>query len=274
MHAMRFIHISDTHVATDPQFTHYGHAPLASLAALVDALNSLAFPADFVLHTGDVVEDRSEAAYRLALGELSRLRYPVHYLAGNHDDAGLLQRVLLNRSQPESRLDYRFEANGVEVAAFDSRGPNDPEGTLTDGQLEALRALCAAAGPPLVIAIHHPPVPLDAIWLDRGWPVDRGRTPTMLLDRGREFVQAVAPARERLRGVFFGHVHRAFQVMHRGVLYASAPSAFGQLLSWPDQERPEPSPAEPAGFAVVTITQEQTVVRQHMLEQPVPRVSA
>lgn len=271
---MRFIHVSDTHVAADPTFTHYGHAPLAGLAALVDALNSLEFTVDFVLHTGDVVEDRSEPAYRLALGELSRLRYPVHYLAGNHDDAGLLQRVLLNRSRPADRFDYRFETGGVEVAVFDSRGPNDPEGTLTDGQLAALRAWCVPQGPPLVIAIHHPPLPLDTIWLDRGWPLDRGRTPTMLLDRGRQFVQALAPARERLRGVFFGHVHRSFQVMHRGILYASAPSAFAQLLSWPDQERPAPSPGEPAGFSVVTITPEQTVIRQHTLEASGPRGSA
>jgi 3',5'-cyclic-AMP phosphodiesterase len=271
---MRFIHITDTHVAADRQFTHYGHAPLANLAALVDTLNSLALTVDFVLHTGDVVEDKSELAYRLARSELSRLAYPVRYLAGNHDDAALLQRVLLDRTQPEERLDYRFEAGGVEVAVFDSRGPNDPEGTLTDGQLAALRALCTPSGPPLVIAIHHPPVPLDTIWLDRGWAVERGRTRSMLLDRRQEFVQSVAPARERLRGVFFGHVHRAFQVVHRGILYASAPSAFGQLLSWPDQEQPEPSPGEPAGFSVVTITPEQTVIRQHVLERPGPRASS
>lgn len=265
---MRFIHFSDTHVAADPGFSNYGHRPLACLAALVDAVNALPFPVDFVLHSGDVVEDRSEQAYRLAATELSRLRFPVRYLAGNHDDAELIQRVLLGRTTTVARLDDRFQAGGVEVALFDSRGPRDPEGTLDDPQLAALKALCRPQGPPLVIAIHHPPLPLDTPWLDRGWTEDGGRTPTMLLGRGREFLEAVAPARDRLRGVFFGHVHRSFQVVHNGILYASAPSAFAQLLSWPTQEVPEPASDEPAGFSVVTVTAEQTTVRQHALPRP------
>ena len=264
---MRFIHISDTHIAASPGFSNYGHAPLASLTALVDALNALTFNVDFVLHTGDVVEDRSEAAYRLAAVELSRLRFPVRYLAGNHDDADVLQRVLLGRSVTVPRLDDRFQVDGMEVVLLDSRGPRDPEGDLSDQQLAALGSTCARSqGPPLVIAIHHPPVALDTPWLDLGW--DSGRIPTMLLGRAREFQKVVAPARGRLRGVFFGHVHRAFQVIRDGVLYASASSGFGQLQTWPDQAQPQPAPWEPAGFNVVTITADQTTVREHALPRP------
>jgi len=262
---MRFVHVSDTHVASDPAFSNYGHRPLDSLAALVDAVNALAFPVDFVLHTGDVVEDGSEKAYRQAAAELSRLRFPVHYLAGNHDDADLLQRVLLDRPAPLARLDHSFREGGVEFLLLDSRGPRDPEGTLLEEQLAALRRKCAPEGPPLVIAIHHPPVPLDTPWLDRGWEDAAGRAPSMLLDRGREFRDAVAPARARLRGVFFGHVHRSFQVLEQGVLYASAPSAFAQLLAWPSQDHPQAAESEPAGFSVVTVTDTGTTIRQHAL---------
>ncbi len=267
---MRFVHVSDTHVAADPAFAHYGHAPLADLAALVDAVNALTFPVDFVLHSGDVVEDRSEEAYRRAREELCRLRFPVRYLAGNHDDADVLQRVLLGRSAVLPRMDDELEAGGIRVALLDSRGPRDPEGTLTDGQLGALEALCSPQGPPLVIALHHPPVPLDTHWLDVGWTHGDGRQSNMLLDRGKEFARAIAPARERIRGVFFGHVHRAFHVLKDGILYASAPSAFGQLLTWPDQRQPQPAPWEPGGFSVVTVTPGQTTIRQHALPRPAP----
>jgi len=262
---MRFVHVSDTHIAADPAFSNYGHRPLDGLAALVDAVNALSFPVDFVLHTGDVVEDGTEAAYRLAAAELSRLRLPVRYLAGNHDRGDFLQRVLLGRSRPVARLDDSFRAGGIDFLLLDSRGPHDPEGTLHEEQLAALKGRCAPEGPPLVIAIHHPPVPLDTPWLDQGWERASGRTRTMLLDRGREFREAVQPARARLRGVFFGHVHRAFQVVENGVLYASAPSAFAQLLAWPSQDHPEAAESEPAGFSVVTVTDTGTTIRQHAL---------
>ncbi len=146
---MRFIHVTDSHIAPDPAFTNYGHAPHANLVAVVDAINALPFPVDFVLHSGDVVQDRSEAAYRLAGSVLSRLRLPVRYVAGNHDDADILQRVLLGRSSSGPRFDSVSDIAGVLLAVFDSRGPNDPSGTLTDAQLADLHGSAHRTGLPL-----------------------------------------------------------------------------------------------------------------------------
>jgi hypothetical protein len=84
----------------------------------------------------------------------------------------------------------------------------------------------------------------------------------MLIDNGAAFMEAIRPARARIRGVFFGHIHRAYQVMHDGILLSSAPSGFAQLQSWPEQDRPMPAPWEPAGLCVVTITERGTIVRQ------------
>jgi len=265
---VRFVHMTDSHIAADQGYTSYGHAPYTNLLAMVDAINALPFTVDFVLHNGDVVQDHSEAAYRLAGSVLSRLRPPVYYVAGNHDDAELLQRVLVGSTTPKPRFDYVVEVAGIQLAVLDTRGPKNPAGTLTDDQLAGLRRTCVPHGPPLVIAIHHPPLPLDSTWLDEGWTMNGRTYPNMLLDRGEEFQDALAPARERLRGVFFGHVHRAYHVMHKGVLYASAPSSFGQLLTWPGLGSPDPAPAEPAGFAVVTITPDRTIIRQHALPRP------
>ena len=266
--SMRFIHITDTHISPEPDFEHYGHRTLANLEVVVDAINALTFPFDFVLHSGDVVEDRSEAGYQAAKRSLRRLRAPVYYVAGNHDDADLLCRVLTGRSAAGGRLDYAWMVNGVQVAVFDTRGVHDPSGTLTGQQLSAVRALCTPDGPPLVICLHHPPLPLDSPWLDQGWVVPQGVAPTMLLEEGPQFLGAIRPARQRIRGVFFGHVHRAYQVVKDGVLFSSAPSVFGQLLTWPDQKDPVPAPHEPGGFCVVTVTAGETIVRQHAVARP------
>ena len=265
---MRFVHITDTHIDSAPDFINYGHSPRANLEALVAAINKLPFRVDFVLHTGDVVEDRSEDAYRIAKPIFEKLEPPIFYAAGNHDDATHLQRVLLGDEPTGDRFDYQFQVDGVQFVVLDTRGPNDPTGTLSDAQLDWLRALCTPDGAPLVIAMHHPPTSLDSPWLDTGWASPTRAFPNMLLDRGPEFMAALAPARARLRGVFFGHVHRPYQVIQDGILLCSAPSSFAQLLTWPTQRVPEPSPAEPGGFSLVTITREQTTLRQHYLPRP------
>jgi 3',5'-cyclic-AMP phosphodiesterase len=114
-----------------------------------------------------------------------------------------------------------------------------------------------------VIAVHHQPVLLDAEWLDERWDDEH----SMALDCGEEFRAAIAPARDRIRGVFFGHVHRGFQVFQDGMLYCSAPSAYNQYHSWPGMMKPIASDELP-GFGVVTVTNEHTIVRQYVFARP------
>ncbi len=259
---LRFIHISDSHIST-PSFTNYGHASYPSLEAVVKAINALSFEVDFVLHTGDVVQDGAPEEYALAKTLLQQLRFPIHYVNGNHDDSDLLQRELVGLKAPQQRYDYTFSMRGVQFAVFDSADRRSHTGNLTDQQLDALRSLCTPTGAPLILVLHHPPLPLDAPWIDRGWSVP-GRPPfgTMLLENWQAFQAAIAPARQRLRGVFFGHIHHAHQVWHRGILHCAAPSTFGQLASHPEQHTPQPTPEQPPAFNVVSLDEEQVIVRQ------------
>src|SRR5262245_34447647 len=122
---LRFIHISDTHISYDPTYSANDapHTSFAGAQALVREINALPFTPDFILHTGDVVYDPDEAAYPSAHALLSTLRAPVYYLAGNHDDADALQRIMLGATDPKSPFDYEFEVNGVQVVCLDSNRP-------------------------------------------------------------------------------------------------------------------------------------------------------
>ncbi|MBA3883759.1 MAG: metallophosphoesterase [Chthoniobacterales bacterium] len=82
---VRFLHIPDSHIGSDPTFETCGHNPLRELRELVRVINALPFPFDFVLHTGDVVDESSEISYRFAASVLANLRAPIHYLPGNND---------------------------------------------------------------------------------------------------------------------------------------------------------------------------------------------
>ncbi|MEP7289125.1 MAG: metallophosphoesterase [Chloroflexota bacterium] len=255
---MRFVHITDTHIGPTPQYRVQGQLALPTLEALVRTINDLPFEPDFILHTGDIADDGSEAAYALARPVLQQLKAPIFYLLGNHDRPKPMQQVLLSKSTVAQRYDYYVKLNGFGLAVFDSRGPTDPAGTLTANQLNALRDLCQPSGPPLIIALHHQPVALDVEWLDNGWGESR-----MQLDCAEEFLKAIAPARDRIRGVFFGHVHRSCQVIRDGILFSTPPSSCAQILAWPTQHTPIPSPDELPGFNVVTVLPDQTIIRQH-----------
>ncbi|MBA3559542.1 MAG: metallophosphoesterase [Gemmatimonadaceae bacterium] len=256
---VRFLHISDSHIGPDPAFQTCGHNPLRELSELVRVINALPFPFDFVLHTGDVADESSEVSYKLAASVLANLKAPIHYVPGNHDCSVGMQRTLLASKEPLGRIDQFFAVGGVQFLLLDSRGAIQPGGELTQSQLEWLAAFCTADGPPLVIALHHPPITLDVPWLDS----DTAMTVPMLLSNRGAFVDTIMPARSRLRGVFFGHVHRAFQVVESGILFSSAPSIVGQLKTWPELTEPVLAAEEAPGYCLVTIDEQRTIVQQY-----------
>ena len=284
---MRFIHITDTHIGPSPAFRLYGRDPFANLVQLVDRIVDIPFDYDFVIHTGDVTDDGSADSYRLFKSQIDRLRKPVRYVIGNHDQLQPMRDVLfplrdvlfpprdvlfplrdssLNESiGPSARLDYTFDHAGIDFTVLDTRGPTDPGGHLDDEQLARLSEQCnAKSSRPLVLFIHHQPVPLDTPWLDLGgksWTPGR----FMRMDNGEAFLRAISPAgpsgTNRLRGVFLGHVHTPFHITRDGISFTTAPSSFAQLTTDPNHDDVIPTPDVPVGFNIVTIEGPQTLVR-------------
>jgi 3',5'-cyclic-AMP phosphodiesterase len=253
---LRFVHISDTHIGADPEYGrhHSTHSTQEGARALVHQLNNLPFEPDFILHTGDVAYDPDPSAYDVAREILSQIRYPVYYLAGNHDYPAQLQTIMLNRQEILPSLYYTFEVNGVQIICLDSNGPAEPpRGFVIEEQLAWLEMLCAADDSrPLIVAVHHNLLPVGIPWLDE----------YMRTLNGEAVHRALLPARNRLRGVFFGHVHQNLDMYRDGILYASTLSSWVQFQAWPDQiETIKDTNADP-GFSVVTLTRDQTYIRR------------
>jgi len=255
---LRFIHISDTHISANPD---YGRGSWQSprstregAEALVRQLNNLPFEPDFILHTGDVAYDPDPSAYDVARDILGKLRYPVYYVAGNHDYPSELQRIMLNREELLPSFYYTFEINGVQFVCLDSNGPAEPpRGFVTEEQLTWLESICRADDSrPLIVAIHHHILPVGIPWLD-----DFMRT-----TNGEEVHRALFPARDRLRGVFFGHIHQNVDMYRDGILYASTLSSWVQFHAWPGQTETIADIDADPGFSLVTLTRDQTYIRR------------
>lgn len=253
---LRFVHITDTHISADPHYNSAGarHTPLMGAKALVHELNRLPFTPDFVLHTGDVAADPDESHYNTAKEILSEIKYPVYYVPGNHDHAEPLQRFLLG-VEPKATFDYEFEVNGVQVICTDSNRPAPLyRGKVSDQQLRWLEGLCAAPDDrPLIVALHHPVLPMGSPAWD---------TQMNLID-GEAFHRALLPARDRLRGVFSGHVHQNTDIVRDGIPYFTGLSSWYQIENYPDQTELVRETFSEPGFSVVLVTREQLYMRRH-----------
>lgn len=260
-----FVHISDTHLGPTAEYAIRGHQALTCARRMVEIINTLPQRPDFVIHTGDVVTDPSPQAYRLAAETFAELTVPIYYVCGNHDTQHDIRRYLPmgqynNASNEPAFLSYTFDVKGYHFLVLDACGPAEiePQGLLADSQLELLAHEASEDGPPLVVYVHFPVHPLNSIWMDQN----------MLIQNGQELHQTLLPARNRLRGVFHGHVHQHMQTTRDGIIYSSVASVVTQLGAWPGDLTTYYDNDHPPGYAFVHLLPNQTIIHQHTFVRP------
>lgn len=260
-----FVQISDTHFGPTPDYTRHGHASYPCAERAVEIINSLPVRPDFVIHTGDVTTNPDVDAYKLAARVFDGLHVPIYYVTGNHDTTRDIHRYLpmgpkkLLTNDPDL-MSYAFEVKGYRFLVVDARGPDeiDPHGLLSDAQLKIVRQEAAAAGPPLVIFMHYPALPLNSTWMDA----------YMLTINGEKLHEALLPARERLRAVFYGHVHQNMQTIRDGIVYVAVGSTFAQFTAWPTDVTVGYDTMHDPAFNFVHLLPEQTIIHQHTFPRP------
>jgi 3',5'-cyclic-AMP phosphodiesterase len=193
--------LSDPHVRVGPD----DEGSAAALAAAVEAVERLEPPADAVIVTGDIANDRRPREYERATELLAPLTAPVHVLPGNHDDRAALRGRFAVPGAPGDRYEYAMRCGDLRVVACDTTLPGRDEGCYDAERRAWLREqLAAEPATPTLVAMHHPPLDtgiatLDAIGLPRA---DRDALAELM--SGFAHVQRVAA----------GHVHRgAFDVL-------------------------------------------------------------
>ncbi|MDX1415275.1 MAG: metallophosphoesterase [Candidatus Promineifilaceae bacterium] len=260
-----FVHFSDTHIGPSPGFSSHGRLALPYAQRLIDVVNGLPSKPDFVMHTGDIVNDPHPESYALAAEVLSKFHAPIYYVNGNHDRRNDIRKYLemgpmewLGENPDD--FTYVFELKGFRFLVIDARGPLtiDPQGQLSESQLAIVRREAAPDGPPLVIFIHYPVLAMNSPWMDTN----------MLITNGEELHQALLPARQRLRAVFHGHVHQPMQIIRDGIVYVAAASSLAQFAAWPVDETIRHDLQAPAGFNFVHLLPQQTIIHQHTFQRP------
>jgi Icc protein len=210
------LQLTDTHLYADPAGEIYGVNSADSLSRVVEAVfaDGGTRP-DAIVVTGDVSDDLAEGSYRRLRDALGNRGVPVHCLPGNHDDPRLMAELL-----DSDAFQYcgRAEFQGWALVTVDTHSPGEVGGWISDAGLERLDAdLAAVRDRPVVLAMHHPPVPVGSAWLDR-----------LRLGNASEFFEVVGRHRQ-VKAVLAGHVHQASDEMHGTVRVMTTPSTCVQF---------------------------------------------
>jgi Icc protein len=205
---LRLLQLSDPHLLADPAGRHHGVAALPQLVdGLQRALAQLAAVDEFphaLLISGDLCHDESWGGYA-RLSELLRSApaaalAPALLLAGNHDHPQLLRSALGRQARIAPGLWPLEPAGGWSLLALDSHCSGREGGRLEAAQWRWLeRVLREPLAGPLLVALHHPPLPIGDSLFD-----------TIALEEGERLLALLARS-PRVRGVVFGHIHQHWQ---------------------------------------------------------------
>jgi hypothetical protein len=234
-----FVQISDSHIgfAKPPNIDVVG-----TLKVVVDRINALPEPPDFVLHTGDLTHLAKPAEFDTVAEVLKGVRTGrVLYVPGEHDFDGDDNKLYRERFGRDARGTgwYSFDHQGVHfvglvnVASSSSGGPSSGMGRLGEEQLgwleKDLGGLADSA--PVVVFAH---VPLWTVYEKWGWGTQDAARALALL---RRFGSVT---------VLNGHIHQVMQKVEGRVAFHTARStAFPQ--GEPGKGTPGPMRDLPAG---------------------------
>jgi Icc protein len=197
---MRVLQLSDPHLLADPRGRCRGVEALAHLRhAWRQALVQLAGePPDLLLLSGDLCQDESWGGYVLLRDwlaqDLAPAGIPVALLPGNHDHLPLL-RAALGRS---AAIAPALQPLGAwQLLLLSSHRPGAVAGWIEPRQLAWLEGQLQQGSGPVLVALHHPPLPLGGgTFLD-----------DLALQQPQRLLEPLL-ASPRVRGLVFGHIHQ------------------------------------------------------------------
>ncbi len=191
-----------------------------SLQHVLDHYNAGDWRADRALITGDLIQDDSAGAYERFRKLLLPLNIRMHCVPGNHDVRDLMRPVC---SRPPFSYCAREEVNNWLLLGLDSCVTGEAGGEVTRDEIERFEKIVSESrAKHILVAVHHPPVPLGSAWLD-----------TVKLKNGQELLESLQQA-GRVRLLVFGHVHQEYDSEHLGIRVLGTPSTCRQFTPGSD----------------------------------------
>ncbi|NUT34320.1 MAG: phosphodiesterase [Hamadaea sp.] len=205
-------HISDTHLDG-------GERAVTRARRVMDHLRGQRL--DAILVSGDLADHGAEDEYEQVKAVLTA-DVPVLLLPGNHDERSAYRKVLLEGdSGGTAPINRVHRIGGLIFALLDSSIPGRHDGLLAPETLAWLRGVLEQADAPVLVCLHHPPVPMHNPLVD-----------TILLN-DPEALAALVGEFPGVLAVLCGHVHAGAATTFAGRPLLTAPGVVSTTrLPW------------------------------------------
>lgn len=213
---LTLIQLTDSHLFTARDADLLGMDTHASLQAVIELVRQRHTRVDRVLATGDIAQDAAEVSYQRFLDSIACLNAPCRWLAGNHDNALLMQQI----GALEGLWPAWEDIGNWRIVLLDTSIPGAVPGLLQNSQLQRLEQALASAGERhVMVALHHHPVDIGSAWMQ----------PIGLLNP-EPFWQLVE-ASSQVRVVLWGHIHQEFDLQRGSTRLLASPSTCVQFAA-------------------------------------------
>lgn len=209
---VRVLHITDQHLFSNEQSELLGVNTTDSFQAVLNAIQETTFDYDFVLATGDLVQDHNREAYHRFAKMVESLQKPLFWLEGNHDTQPQMSHTLSQYAHIHPAR-HILAGKHWQIILLDSHIETLPKGALSQTELDFLRGRLAAYPERYaLIALHHNLLPTNSAWLDQH-----------SLANVDELAAVISPFKQ-VKAIIHGHIHQQVDSLWHGYRVLATPS--------------------------------------------------
>ncbi|WP_386687496.1 3',5'-cyclic-AMP phosphodiesterase [Lonepinella sp. MS14437] len=215
---IRFIQITDPHLFKQKTSELLGINTYASFQQVLNEIQLSVAEYQFVLATGDLVQDASEEGYLNFCQAINRLEKPVYWIPGNHDFQPVMEKVFSQQQHYIQTDKHLLVGNKWQILLLDSQVYGVPHGELSQYQLDWLDdKLQEYQERYSLIVLHHHLLSTNSAWLDQH-----------NLRNAHQLLQILLKY-ENVRGIIHGHIHQQVDAQWNGYQVMCTPATSVQF---------------------------------------------
>lgn len=209
----KFIQITDPHLFRDEKEELLGINTLQSFKQVISEIQQQDFAYDFVLATGDIVQESGDESYHHFCNAVKPLKKNVFWIPGNHDFQPKMFDILNQQTGNICAKKHILLGKHWHILLLDSQVFGVPHGSLSPYQMDWLVSkLKDYPNRYALIVLHHHILPTNSAWLDQH-----------NLRNAHELAYALAPF-PYVKGILHGHIHQQVDGQWQGYKVMATPS--------------------------------------------------
>lgn len=248
---MKIIQITDLHLVAPGTLLH-GLDPLERLEKCLADVEARHGDAELCVFSGDLVDRGEAAAYDAIRERLARFALPYRLMIGNHDSRPAFRTAFPDHAVDDNGfVQSAMQCGTFTVLCLDTHVPGERHGELCGQRLAWFEERVSACAPDTALVfMHHPPFHIGIPRLD-----------VISVTDPHGFADVAGRYRDRIRHIFFGHVHRPVFGSWHGIPHSALPAINHQVPYDPVTPAMAYSD-EPPAYAVILAEDDRLIVHQ------------